>query len=135
MKKLIIFLTIIISTIFSNEAFADIMVPWDNCHNYDKTCYEKCLKNWKYKEHWSFSEKWRCKDECCIKEKKYCTNKLCTCMLKWNAWPMCKFDSECKWDCTEWNIKNISKYKTFILILFILITWIFIYKRKKSKKW
>ena len=205
MKKIIIFLTILISTIFSNVAFADVIVPWQNCHDYDKVCYNECMKPLigdeyekyerykKYKlennefkkslkevriklkkiakENYSLKDKnklkeklkkdlelkyniiindpnensydkeWKCKEECCIKEKKYCTNSFCSCTLKWNNWPVCKNDPECKWDCTDWEkfpIKvNFIIYKIFwvILILLIIFVWIFIYKRKKSKKW
>ena len=138
MKKIIIFLTILISTIFSNVVFADIIVPWQNCHDYDKVCYNKCLKT---SDKDSYEKKWRCKDKCCIKKKKYCTNENCNCMQENNVWPMCKFDSECEWDCTNWEKSSIKVnfiiYKIFwvILTLLIIFIWIFIYKRKKSKKW
>jgi len=146
MKKIIIFLTILISSIFSNVAFADFMVPWENCYSYDKNCYNECLKNWKYKTA-VYEKKWFCKRDCCIKKKIKCEKPFYFyyCDIKWEVYPICKYQAY--WDCTE--SKNIIKIifeetdaslfwlfrpsEFYILLIIILFVWIFIYK--KSKKW
>jgi len=68
MKKLIILITIFILGIFSNIAYADVMIPWENCYEYNKSCYNKCLESWEYKRY--VDEKWFCIDRCCTRDER-----------------------------------------------------------------
>jgi len=69
MKKIIIFLTILISTIFSNVAFADIIVSEEEkCLNYNteeyKNCNLSCVKKYSWRK--GLNEKlWKCQKSCC----------------------------------------------------------------------
>lgn len=151
MKKIIILLTILISTIFSNVAFADIMVPWQYCNNYDNNCYNECLnKKWNTQSETDLHEEGNCIDKCCIKNKIICKKPFyllyCT-KIKWEFYPTCKHNTY--WDCTDSkDVVKIIFTKTdisifwlfrpseFYILLFILsIIWIFVYKRKKIEKW
>jgi len=105
MKKIIILLTILISTFFSNVAFADILIPKsERCKNYNteeyKKCNLSCSKKFPYQKWFSMNiELWDCEESCC--------NKV-------------------------WTEQII--YLVVFVILFWYICFLFI-KRKKSKKW
>ncbi len=71
MKKLIIFLTILISTIFSNVAFADIAIPYEEecVFSVENPDYDKCMKNCSHPDKW-FCNKYQCSYEKCLLKNK-----------------------------------------------------------------
>ena len=135
MKKLIILTTILISIFFSNMVFADIIIPWQNCYDYDKKCYKKCIITLDFTGTVHFEEKWRCIDECCIKEKIQCEKPFYAWYYEFKGEPYPLYKQILTWDCTKywkiiqflWRHPNLMNIIILIFAFFILI----FYKRKK----